>query len=552
VFGRLKTDATGRFLPKKGDDAALSGVDLANDAHVVPDNQLFAAGDRRANETVSLASLHTLFMREHNRLADQFHRANPSLNDEQIYQMARRRVGAEMQVIVYQEYIPALLGPNALPAYTGFNPNVNAGIKTEFSTIFFRFGHSQLDNDVERTDGNGNTIGDGKLDLAKTFFDAPNVLGPGSSVDPVSGNRMTDIDPILKGGGSAISQNVDQFCVTDIRNALFGPFGAGGEDLCARDYQRARDHAIPNLNALRQAYGVPALTAFRTDATHVGITRNATLAATISAIFGGDINNVDGFVGAICEDHASGASVGPTTKASLIDQFRRLRDGDRFFFLGPTFTAAEQSDLLRTTSLAKLINRNTGVTNLQGNIFFLKDSIAGNAFIVNPDGTTSNLTGATINLKDDSGAIIATKRTDANGHYRFQTPGDFASTGAFNVSVVPPAGFAAVVGSVDMQISKGDINVQGVNLTVVRTAAPTGGKELFIAPSPFETPSGPDAQPAVIATEQLDAFFVTTGLPTATTTTQTADDGSGAVVGGLGHEAPAAQDDVVVNDLAQL
>src|SRR5262249_54215431 len=155
---------------------------------------------------------------------------------------------------------------------------------------------------------------------------------------------------------------------------------------------------------------------------------------------------------------------------------------------------------------------------------------------------TSNLTGATINLMDDTGATIATTRTDGTGHYRFTTPGDFASTGQFTVMVVPPAGFVAVIGSQTVQISRGDINVAHADLTVARTTAPSGGKELLATLAPGQTPAGPDAQRAVIATDQLDAFFATTGLPTATTTTQTVDDGSGVVVGGLGHEAPAAQD----------
>ena len=74
-------------------------IPLANDSHIVPDSQLFAAGDVRANENIELTSLQTLFVREHNRVADQIARANPRLSDEQIYQQARAWVIAEMQAI---------------------------------------------------------------------------------------------------------------------------------------------------------------------------------------------------------------------------------------------------------------------------------------------------------------------------------------------------------------------------------------------------------------------------------------------------------------------
>lgn len=242
VNGRLRTDASGRFLPKKGDAADLGTVDMANDAHQLPDSKMFVAGDRRANETVFLSAMQTLFLREHNRLADAIHANNPAATDEEIYQRARRIVGAELQMIVYNEFIPALLGANALPAYTGFKSNIDATIKTEFSTILFRFGHSQLDNDVERTaNATGDTIADGKLDLGQTFFLAPNLVGPNPNfVDPITGQHETDIDPFMKGDAGATAQAVDNLAVTDIRNLLFGPLGAGGEDLIARDIQRAR------------------------------------------------------------------------------------------------------------------------------------------------------------------------------------------------------------------------------------------------------------------------------------------------------------------------
>jgi hypothetical protein len=112
-----------------------------------PNDQLFPAGDVRANENIELTSLHTLFVREHDRLAALIYplvTGSASARDEQTYQMARAIVGAEIQVITFNAWIPALLGPNALPAYAGYNTNVNPGIATEFSTASFRVGHSML------------------------------------------------------------------------------------------------------------------------------------------------------------------------------------------------------------------------------------------------------------------------------------------------------------------------------------------------------------------------------------------------------------------------
>src|SRR5262249_6097861 len=99
VGGRLKT-SDGNMLPY--DNATYFGANppsMANDAHIVTDDQLYAAGDKRANENIELTAMQTLFVREHNRLADQIAAEHPSWSDEQVYQRARSIVIAELQAI---------------------------------------------------------------------------------------------------------------------------------------------------------------------------------------------------------------------------------------------------------------------------------------------------------------------------------------------------------------------------------------------------------------------------------------------------------------------
>src|SRR5207248_5861031 len=99
--GLMKTSA-GNMLPL--DNAATfpgGTLTMANDAHIVPDDQLFAAGDVRANENIELTSLQTLFVREHNSWAAKIAAGNSSHADEQIYQRARAIVIADIQAITY-------------------------------------------------------------------------------------------------------------------------------------------------------------------------------------------------------------------------------------------------------------------------------------------------------------------------------------------------------------------------------------------------------------------------------------------------------------------
>ena len=78
---------------------------------------LCLAGDIRVNEQPALVGMHTLFMREHNRIWAELKKINPHWSADMFFQTARKIVIAEMQVIVYTEWLPVVMGVDGIRQY---------------------------------------------------------------------------------------------------------------------------------------------------------------------------------------------------------------------------------------------------------------------------------------------------------------------------------------------------------------------------------------------------------------------------------------------------
>jgi peroxidase len=117
----------------------------------------FSAGDARAQENPDLTALQTLFVREHNYQVDQLKQQHPSWTGDQLYQQARAITTAEIANITYNEFLPHLLGKDALAAYRGYNPKVNPTITEEFEGAAYRFGHSIVSDGIDSVSNAGAT-----------------------------------------------------------------------------------------------------------------------------------------------------------------------------------------------------------------------------------------------------------------------------------------------------------------------------------------------------------------------------------------------------------
>ncbi|MCB0642885.1 MAG: T9SS type A sorting domain-containing protein [Phaeodactylibacter sp.] len=348
--GKLKTSA-GNLLPFNTIDGEYES-DLAPDAPAMDNpvgisDKLFVAGDARANENNLLTAFHTLFVREHNRLCDDLVAAHPDWNDEQLYQHARKLVGAFIQNIVYAEWLPTM-GMD-VPDYTGYDPTIDPGMTNLFSAAAFRLGHTLLTDTIRRMDLEGNTVPEGDLQLRDAFFNPAEFMATG-------------MDPFFKGMGVQIQQSMDSKVIDAVRNFLFGEPGSGGLDLASINITRGRERGIPDFNTVRTALNMLPYSSFSE------LCSDPAVVSALESLYG-TIDHLDAWVGLLSEDRMTDALFGPTHMHILEMQFMNTRDGDRYYFENDPLLTNEDKQLIKNTRLVDIIMRNTNIEVMQENVF---------------------------------------------------------------------------------------------------------------------------------------------------------------------------------------
>lgn len=161
-FGRLKTQIIdgGEYAPflfDENDQTKEEFKELDPPLGVKPETPpeqrrvIFAFGGDRANGSPQVAMMNTLFLREHNRLAGLIAKANPSWDDERVFQTARNANIVLFIKIVVEDYInhisPSGFRFRANPSVAWNAPwNKPNWITTEFS-LLYRW-HSLLPDNV--------------------------------------------------------------------------------------------------------------------------------------------------------------------------------------------------------------------------------------------------------------------------------------------------------------------------------------------------------------------------------------------------------------------
>ncbi|KAI9559965.1 hypothetical protein GHT06_013973 [Daphnia sinensis] len=334
----------------------------------------FDAGDDRVNEQPLLTVMHTIWVREHNRIADALYRVAPGQSSDFYYQQARRFVIAEMQHIIYNEYLPVMIGPELAaqvnsPEYH-YTPYLNPAIFTEFSTAAFRMGHSQLRSFIRLFQSDGRRDDEQSFLLSNAFNEPQRIL-----------NRNF-FDNSLRGLLQTPAQAVDHCFADDITSQLFKPTGQKlGLDLISLNIQRGRDHGLsPYVGMLYYLTGnlLQSSSPYNFDQL---VPRIPLEVVTAMKNVYASPSDIDLFVGGVSEKPLPKAVLGPTFASIFALQFVNLRRADRFFYSSNVgidpYLRRNQFAEIQKVSLAKIIcdNSDGTITHIQPKAFRVPDNL---------------------------------------------------------------------------------------------------------------------------------------------------------------------------------
>lgn len=417
------------------------------------DNELLDAhyitGDGRGNENIGLTAVHFVFHAEHNRQIEltkdtaiasgdlaflnewlsvdidqaafatilagyetaadkaQFvHDLDLAWDGGRLFQAARFSTEMQYQHLVFEEFARKVQ-PDVDLFIIQPDVEINPAIFAEFANVVYRFGHSMLNQTVDRTYADGS---EGDIDLFQAFLNPLQFGEQGISQAEMAG-------AIALGMSAQRGNEIDEFVTDVLRNQLVGiPL-----DLAAINIARGRDTGMPTLNQARaqfqeMANGDTLLRPYENWADFAENLRNpesiinfiaaygrhATIEgettiegkrdAAMELVFGvdvdgdgvvagdrldflnatgayaggtlGGLNEVDLWMGGLAEKKmAFGGILGSTFSFVFQMQMENLQDSDRFYYL----SRAQGLNLLtelENNSLAKMVMRNTNLEEL--------------------------------------------------------------------------------------------------------------------------------------------------------------------------------------------
>ncbi|XP_077288383.1 peroxidase-like isoform X2 [Arctopsyche grandis] len=352
--GKLATEVRNNhiFAPKENNMRDNCRCSMGNE------NVCYKTGDSRSNQNPQLAITQIMFVREHNRIADELSKLNPHWNDERIFQEARRISIAAYQRISYYEWLPIFMGRRNLldkliiyetPGFVNdYDSKVLPSVTNEHAHAAYRFFHTHIMGLLQMTTPDRKTASTTSI---ANWFNRPAVVEVGSNLEQFTMGMITQH-----------LEETDNIFVEEITDRLFACGNKFGIDLRAADIQRDRDHAINYYNDYRKYCGLKVANSFD-DYGDLISAQNIALLKTLYT----NHTDVDLTVGGSLEALAPGAQSGPTFLCIMNEQFLRSRKADRFWFENKSsgFTEEQLAEIRKATVSAMFCDVGDGIKEIQ-------------------------------------------------------------------------------------------------------------------------------------------------------------------------------------------
>lgn len=387
IYGKTKMESENLRSFKDGKLKTSNGTEYRRDflshspnvicSTKVKENKCFVSGEFfRVCENLALTGAHTLFLREHNRIAENLATVNPHWNEEKLFMESRRINIAGYQHVVFNGYLQALFDPKdykvreLLPLkngyFKGYDSSIDVRLTNEFSVAAMRFGHSMIRNKQNRYNSNNEIINGGEMKLSDTLF----------NIDEAYNKEKGGLDSIFLGLINEKSARLDLGMAGFLQNAQkTSPKAQHPNDLGSLNIQRGRDHGIPSYTKYVEKCSGKSIKNWKSLEKFISCDNIKKLRQVYE-----NVHDIDLWVGGLSETIVNKRTVlGATFRCLIIDQFAELKRGDRFYYENAPMTntsndiafTPEQLNEIRKISLSSLICNNYEISSIQKNSFFI-------------------------------------------------------------------------------------------------------------------------------------------------------------------------------------
>ncbi|XP_010004248.1 PREDICTED: dual oxidase 2 [Chaetura pelagica] len=279
---------------------------------------IYDLGSAWGNENPFLQAQSIAWFRYHNHLAAKLAETHPNWSDEDLFQHARKWVIATFQSIVLYEWLPILLG-RSVPKYEGYQQHLDPSLSTEFVAAAGQFLATMVPPGVYKRDSKCQFL---KVSESGTSFLATRLCNSYWRRESTRLQQAEDVDNLLLGMSSQIAEQEDNIVVEDLQDYWYGPLKYSRTDHVASWFQRGRDLGLPTYNQALERFQMKPLQNWSELAPHL----EQQVLEKVAALYANNTAGLEMLPGGMLQ------ADGSLFSAIILDQFVRLRDGDRFWF----------------------------------------------------------------------------------------------------------------------------------------------------------------------------------------------------------------------------